>query len=65
MCVGIVAIIPNGKNRTQRELIRKFGCVKILKIDYSADIGFSLPYPLEKELIEPSDEDIATEPVIY
>ena len=62
MCVGIVAIIPNGKNRTQGELIRKFGCVKI---DYSADIGFSLPYPLEKELIEPPDGDVATEPVIY
>jgi len=54
MGVGVVAIIPNEKNRTQEELIRKFSCVKI---DYSADIGFSLPYPL--------DEDIATEPVIY
>ena len=62
MGVGIVAIIPNEKNRTQEELIRKFSCVKI---DYSADIGFSLPYPLEKELIEPPDGDVATEPVIY
>ena len=29
MGVGIVAIIPNEKNRTQEELIRKFGCVKM------------------------------------
>ncbi len=29
MSVGIVAFIPNEKNRTQEELIRKFGCVEM------------------------------------
>ena len=29
MSVRIVVIIPNEKNRTQEELIRKFGCVKM------------------------------------
>ena len=62
MSVGIVAIIPNEKNRTQEELIRKFGCVKM---DYCSDIGFLLPHPLKKELIEPPDEDITPEPIIY
>jgi len=134
--VRIVAFIPNEKNRTQEELIRKFGCVEMdygkgekeiiptwkvfewkgrsyatwylspryvepekcnprwegirqrlvevmeylgtKEVRYSndvvygvtpdegcTDIGFSLPYPLDKELIEPPDEDIAPESIIY
>jgi len=135
MGVGIVAIIPNEKNRTQEELIRKFGCVKMeyrgkkecipiwkifewegksyaswymrpryvepernnprwegirrrlvevmeylgaKEVRYSSDvvfgvtpdeccsdIGFLLPPPLKKELLEPPDEDITPEPIIY
>ena len=135
MGVGIVAIIPNEKNRTQEELIRKFGCVKMeyrgkkecipiwkifewegksyaswymrpryvepernnprwegirrrlvevmeylgaKEVRYSSDvvygvtpdeccsdIGFLLPHPLKKELLEPPDEDLTPEPIIY